>query len=46
MEVFHEHNEQMQSLVGKDFSIATLKRYKTSLGLTKELLNGNMEYVI
>jgi site-specific recombinase XerD len=38
IEIFDEHNKQMQSLVGKDFSVATLKRYKTSLGLTKQFI--------
>jgi site-specific recombinase XerD len=31
MAIFQEHNDQMKSLVGKDFSSATLGRYKTSL---------------
>ena len=32
---FQEHNDQMKSLVGKDFSPATLGRYKTSLEHTR-----------
>lgn len=33
--IFQQHNDQMKSLVGKDFSPATLERYKTSLEHTK-----------
>ena len=35
IEIFQDHNDQMKSLVDKDFSPTTLKRYKTSMGHTK-----------
>lgn len=38
MEIFQQHNDQMKSLVGKDFSPATLERYKTSLEHTKSFM--------
>jgi site-specific recombinase XerD len=38
LEIFQQHNEQMKNLVGKDFSAATLKRYKTSLEHTRAFL--------
>ncbi len=30
LEIFENHNNEMASLVGKDFSLATLQRYKTA----------------
>jgi len=36
--VFQEHNNQMKSLVGKDFSPATLERYITSMRHTKSFI--------
>lgn len=33
-EVFEQHNQQMAQLIGKDYSAATLERYKTSLDHT------------
>ena len=36
--IFQQHNDQMKSLVGKDFSPATLERYKTSLQHTKSFI--------
>jgi site-specific recombinase XerD len=36
--IFQQHNDQMKSLVGKDFSPATLERYKTSLEHTKSFM--------
>jgi site-specific recombinase XerD len=36
--IFQLHNEQMKSLVGKDFSPATLERYKTSLQHTQSFI--------
>ncbi len=39
MEVFQVHNDQMNSLVGKEFSRATLTRYITSFGHTRSFLN-------
>lgn len=38
MEVFHFHNEQMKSLIGKDFTSSTVKRYDTTLSHVKEYL--------
>lgn len=38
MTIFQQHNDQMKSLVGKDFSAATLERYKTSLDHTKSFM--------
>lgn len=38
MAIFHDHNDQMKCLVGKDFSPATLERYKTSLEHTKSFM--------
>ena len=39
METFQNHNDQMTSLVGKEFSRATLTRYITSFGHTRSFLN-------
>ena len=36
--IFQEHNDQMKSLVGKDFSPATLERYITSMRHTKSFI--------
>jgi site-specific recombinase XerD len=41
IEIFQHHNDQMKSLVGKEFSNATLIRYKTSIGHTKSFLKWN-----
>ena len=38
MTIFQQHNDQMKSLVGKDFSPATLERYRTSLEHTKSFM--------
>lgn len=38
MEIFQQHNDQMKNLVGKDYSPATLERYKTSLEHTRSFL--------
>lgn len=38
MAIFQDHNDQMKSLVGRDFSPATLERYKTSLDHTKSFM--------
>ena len=38
LEVFLDHNRQMEILVGKDYSSATLKRYRTSLLLTRQFI--------
>jgi site-specific recombinase XerD len=36
--IFQQHNDQMKSLVGKDFSPATLERYETSMRHTKSFI--------
>ncbi|WP_018611739.1 site-specific integrase [Segetibacter koreensis] len=36
--VFQQHNEQVAHLVGKDFSAATLQRYRTSLDHTRNYI--------
>jgi site-specific recombinase XerD len=38
MEIFTHHNDQMKKLVGKEFSAATLERYKTSFRHTQSFL--------
>ena len=38
MEIFQDHNDQMKSLVGKDFSPATLERYKISFEHTRSFM--------
>jgi site-specific recombinase XerD len=38
MVIFQHHNDQMKSLVGKDFSPATLERYKISFEHTKSFM--------
>ena len=36
--IFKDHNEKMEKLIGKEFAIGTLGRYKTCLSHTKEFL--------
>ena len=38
MEVFQYHNEQMKSLIGKEYSFGTHERYATALHHTKEFI--------
>ncbi|MFN3802907.1 site-specific integrase [Belliella pelovolcani] len=38
LEIFAEHNLQMEALVGKDFAPGTLERYRTSYDHTKEFI--------
>ncbi|MEJ7679139.1 MAG: phage integrase SAM-like domain-containing protein [Segetibacter sp.] len=38
LEVFQQHNQQVAQLIGKDFSAATLQRYKTSLDHTMNFI--------
>ncbi|HUC81941.1 MAG TPA: site-specific integrase [Flavisolibacter sp.] len=38
MEIFQHHNDQLKTLVGKEFSPATLERYKTSFDHTRSFL--------
>ncbi|MEB2776332.1 site-specific integrase [Algoriphagus sp. D3-2-R+10] len=39
LEIFQEHNDNLESLVGKDFAPGTLLRYKTSLDHTRSFIN-------
>jgi site-specific recombinase XerD len=38
LEVFQHHNDQVEQLLGKEFSAGTLERYKTSLDHTRSFL--------
>jgi site-specific recombinase XerD len=38
IEVFQQHNNQVEKLIDKDFSAATLERYKTSLDHTRNFI--------
>lgn len=38
LETFQQHNNQVAQLVGKDFSVGTLQRYKTSLDHTRNYI--------
>jgi integrase len=38
LDVFSEHNEKVQALVGKEFAAQTLDRYKTSLKHTRDFI--------
>ncbi|MGF7042624.1 site-specific integrase [Mucilaginibacter lappiensis] len=38
MEVFAEHNKQMEALIGKDFAKGTLERYETSFDHTRAFM--------
>ena len=38
MEIFQQHNDEVKSLIGKDYSPATLERYKTSYCHTKAFI--------
>ncbi len=38
LEVFADHNRQMEALVGKDYADGTLERYETSLEHTKAFI--------
>lgn len=38
MEVFQYHNDQMKSLIGKEYSFGTHERYATALSHTKEFI--------
>ncbi|NVO11658.1 MAG: site-specific integrase [Bacteroidales bacterium] len=38
IQVFEYHNQQMYQLIGKDFSLGTFKRYKTSLNHIREFI--------
>jgi site-specific recombinase XerD len=38
MKIFQQHNDELKSLVGKDFSAATLERYKTSFDHTRSFM--------
>lgn len=38
LDIFLDHNKQMEALIGKEFSPATLERYKTSLDHTRSFI--------
>ena len=38
LDIFQEHNQKMQALIDKEFSAATLERYKTSLDHTRSFI--------
>lgn len=38
MPIFHDHNNRMKELLGKEYAPGTLERYKTSLSHTKDFL--------
>ncbi len=38
MKIFQQHNDELKSLVGKEFSSGTLERYKTSYDHTKSFM--------
>ena len=43
LEVFQHHNDQLAQLVGREFSLGTLERYKTSLEHTRNFLKGKYQ---
>jgi integrase len=38
LEIFREHNKQVEALLGKDFAAGTLQRYRTSLDHTRSFI--------
>lgn len=38
LEIFQHHNDQVKELIGKEFTAATLERYKTSLEHTRSFI--------
>jgi hypothetical protein len=38
LEIFQNHNDQMEALVGREFALGTLERYKTSLAHTRAFI--------
>ena len=38
IEVFNEHNNKVEALLGKEFAVGTLERYKTSLKQTQDFI--------
>jgi hypothetical protein len=45
LEVFQNHNEQMEALVGQEYAPGTLERYKTSFKHTKSYLKWKYQYL-
>ncbi|AZB01816.1 site-specific integrase [Chryseobacterium joostei] len=41
--IFNDHNDRMEKLVGKEFALGTLGRYRTCLSHIKEFLNWKLE---
>lgn len=38
LKIFQDHNDQLKQLVGKSYAPSTLKRYKTSIGHTRDFI--------
>jgi site-specific recombinase XerD len=38
IEIFHDHNKRMETLIGQEYAIGTVERYKTSLKHTVDFL--------
>jgi site-specific recombinase XerD len=38
LKIFEQHNNQMKALIGREFALGTLERYKTSLKHTREFI--------
>lgn len=38
LKIFQDHNDQLKQLVGKSYAANTMKRYKTSIGHTREFI--------
>jgi site-specific recombinase XerD len=38
LEIFEQHNKQVKELIGQQYSLATFKRYETSLGHTRNFI--------
>jgi len=41
--IFQEYNDKVEALVGRDFALGTLERYKTSLKHTQEFLTSDID---
>jgi hypothetical protein len=46
LEIFVHYNEQMETVVSKEYAPGTLERYKTSLKHTKAFICGNINWKI
>lgn len=43
LEIFRDHNDKCQKLIGKDMSVSTVKRYETSYRHTEEFIKLNYQ---